>query len=232
MSPDVLKSGNGEIQRSAYQVGRFAAIFSSFLGALYLLGLLARWITTGSLIPRADSLVVLSASVAILWDITLVVLFTVLRFFSPIEKKFYSDLALVFMVLMCSTSSISWFFRLAIIPNLAETMDPSVFRLMDPINNASIPFALEHLGWGLFYALGAIFSGFSFSMDPLERWIKLLLISGGVVSLIHLAGVLINSDTLFILGYLAWGLLLPITSVLLAKWIANFSRTNGRTKSN
>jgi hypothetical protein len=79
-------------------------------------------------------------------------------------------------------------------------------------------YALEHLAWGVFYGLTTIFMGLAMEGGRLETWIRWLFITGGALSLLHVAGIVIASPALIDLGYFAAGVLLPFTTTLLAVW--------------
>jgi uncharacterized membrane protein YiaA len=55
-----------------------------------------------------------------------------------------------------------------------------------------------------------------FPRTQAKTWIRWLLIVGGVMSILYLPGIMIANQALIDLGYYAAGVLLPITTVLLA----------------
>ena len=77
-------------------------------------------------------------------------------------------------------------------------------------------FAIESLGWGLFYGLAAFLRVLPLIGSGLFFWIGLLFIIGGVLSIIYAVGVVIRQPILSLLGFPAWGILLPVASTLLA----------------
>ncbi len=192
------------------------AIFTTSLGVLYLIGLVGKIIVDGTVhSTSSQSIQGISAVVGILLDIALLVMFVVLRWQMSGRNAVFADLACVFMTLVCATSSINWFVQLAILPRLAQTGDPMV-ALIDVHNSSSIMYAIEHLGWGVFYGLATIFMGIAMGSGKLESWIRWLFIAGGVLSLLHVIGIITMNSTINDLGYIAWGVLLPITTTLVA----------------
>jgi hypothetical protein len=78
-------------------------------------------------------------------------------------------------------------------------------------------FAIESLGWGLFYGLGVLFAGLAFlGGRGLDAWIGGLFILGGVLSLLYALGFILRQPILSLLGFPAWSLLATATTVLLA----------------
>ncbi len=119
------------------------------------------------------------------------------------------------MILVCATSSANWFVQLALVPRLAG--NPTLLAMLDVHEPLSLMYAIEHLGWGIFYGLALIFMSIPFGKDKPGRWIRGLMRTGGILSLIHVVGVVATIQPVADLGYIAWGILLPATAILLAR---------------
>ncbi len=77
-------------------------------------------------------------------------------------------------------------------------------------------FAVESLGWGLFYGLGVLFAGLAFlGGSGIDLWISGLFLLGGVLSLLFALGYIIEQPILSLLGFPAWSVLATATFVLL-----------------
>ncbi len=203
-------------RETARQVLYWTALASTILGALYLLGLAGKLMVDGSVHSVSSSGVqTISAVVGLLWDAGLVILFTALRRQGARSRRIYADLALMFILLACATSSVNWFVQLAIMPKLGASGNDVMKALLDGHNEQSITYAMEHLGWGLFYGLAAIFASAGMHGGKLEAWISGLLLASGVLSLVHFVGVAAGSALLGDLGYVAWAILLPAATALL-----------------
>ena len=123
---------------------------------------------------------------------------------------------LIFMVLLAATSGINWYVRLTLVPKIAAAGDTNALALLDIHEINSLMYAVEHLAWGLFYGLAAIFMAFAMEGGKIETWIRWLLIAGGIMSILFIPGIMISSEILIDLGYYAAGILLPIMTALLA----------------
>jgi hypothetical protein len=201
--------------RSARQVAYSMAIFSTIFGFLYFLGLAGKWIVDGSLHSiSSPSVRYASAVIALLWNICLLVLFAAMRRLFSGRQAVFADLASTFITLTCATSSINWFIQLTVVPGLPA--DAAIRALVDIHDPRSISFAAEHLGWGLFYGIGLLLSAGAFNDGSKDASIRWLMISGGALSLLHVLGILSTTHLLSDLGFIAWGVLLPVTSALLA----------------
>ncbi len=200
-----------DVTRETRRVLYWMALASTILGGLYLLGLLGRILVNGSVhAVSGGGIQVVSAVVAIAWDVVLLVLFAALRREYAAEHPLLGDLALLFMLLVCATSTINWFVQLAVLPRLGS--DAGALALLDVHNELSLSYAVEHLGWGLFFGLAVLFAA-----AVLRRgWVRWLFVAAGVLSLLHFVGVIVASQFLGDLGYIAWAVLLPIATGLLA----------------
>jgi hypothetical protein len=194
-----------------------AALISTLFGFLYFLGLAGKYFVDGSIHSvSAPSIQMVSAGIGLLWDVTLLILFVALSRQISRGYSIYAELAWIFMALVCATSSINWFVQLAILPRIAGGGDAALLALVDVHNNNSVMYAIEHLGWGIFYGLATVFIAISFGDGKLENLIRWLLIAGGILSILHVFGIITNNLTFGDLGYIAWGLLLPLTTTILA----------------
>ena len=99
---------------------------------------------------------------------------------------------------------------------MAQAADPGLAAILDPYNPSSLSYALEHLGWGLFLGLATVLGGVALGSRHASRWLRWSLIATGILSLGHFIGVIIASDALVILGFVSWGVALPVASLLLA----------------
>ncbi len=208
---------NAAAMRLSRQMLFWAAAFSTLWGGLYLLGLLGKLTVDGS-VHSTSSVGVqsISAAVALLWNVSLLILFTSLRRQVARNRRLFAEVALIFMVVLCATSSVNWFVQLAVMPKLGYAGESPLTALLDLHNSYSLTYAMEHLGWGLFYGLAALFAAAAIVGGRLETWIRWLFVAGGILSLLHFVGVIAGNSALIDLGYIAWGILLPFSTALLA----------------
>jgi hypothetical protein len=224
MQAEQVQRDKAQARETARQVAYWTALGATVLGALYLLGLAGKLIVDGTVhsvsSPGVQSI---SALVGLLWNVGLVILFVALRRQAPHSQKVFADLAVAFILLTCAPSSVNWFVQLALVPRLGLGYYDELRTLLDVHNELSMSYAMEHLGWGLFFGLAAIFAALALPGGRLERWIRGLLLSSGVLSLVHFVGVAAGSALLSDLGYIAWALLLPAATALL---VARFRKAS------
>lgn len=214
---DLAQVQNNDTAGVAQKVVFFTAVFSTFLGVLYLIGLIGKLIVDGTVHSTSSQPVqTISAVTAILLDISLLILFVALRRQISGSKAVFADLAVVFMILVCATSSINWFVQLAVLPKLVQDGHSTLLALVDVHDTGSIMYAIEHLGWGIFYGMAIIFMALAMGDGRLESLMRWLFIAGGTLSVLHIFGVVTSNLVIGDLGYLAWGILLPLTTTILA----------------
>jgi len=80
-----------------------------------------------------------------------------------------------------------------------------------PYATDGVAFSLEMLGWGLFLSIAALFVASAFGRDRLQRAIRWLFITFGILSLLSVVGYATESP-LISLGFIAWG---PVLSAIL-----------------
>jgi hypothetical protein len=203
--------------KTARQILVLTAVISTIFGILYFVGLMGKLIVNGSIHATSSPAInMVSAAVGLLWDVTLVAMFVALRRLLKGNREVFAELGVVFMVLLAACSGVNWYVQLTLIPKIAQSGNAIVLALLDVHDVNSIMYAMEHLGWGLFYGLAVIFMALAFEGGKIEAWIRWLLIAGGAMSILFIPGILVGNQFLIDLGYYAAGVLLPITTILLA----------------
>ncbi len=199
------------------QILLITAIISTVFGILYFLGLMGKLIVNGSIhATSSPAISMVSAAIGLLWDITLVILFVALKHQIRESKAVLAEIGLLFMVLLAAISSINWYVQLTLVAHIAQSGAAATLALLDIHDAGSIMYAMEHLAWGLFYGLATIFMALAIEGGKIEAWIRWLLIAGGAMSILYIPGILTAHQVLIDLGYYAAGVLLPITTILLA----------------
>ena len=204
------------VPRLASRLGFWAALLVTAIGVVYLVGLIVGSLLWGLTMPPAEPLQLLGAVTTLLLAPTLVVLMACVHDRSPAERKVFSLLGLVFTALFAGMVSINRFVQLAVVrQSVLSGQTEGLARFM-PYGDGSVMFALELLGWGFFLGLAALFVAWVFGPGRLERWIRWLFVSYGVIGLLCAIGFVLAIPFLSTVGFLAWGVVLPVTTALLA----------------
>jgi hypothetical protein len=193
------------------------ALLSTIFGILYFVGLMGKLFVNGSIHAQSSPAIsMVAACIGILWDVTLVILFVALRSRIPENRSVFADLGVAFMVLLAAVSTVNWYVQLTLIPRIVDAGNAAVLELLDIHNVNSVMYAMEHLAWSLFFGLAVIFMAMAFQGGRIETWIRRLLIAAGILSILFIPGYMTTNQFLIDLGYYAAGVLLPITTILIA----------------
>jgi hypothetical protein len=215
-SKEIRKDENNN-QTIARRILLVTAVLSTIFGILYFVGLMGKLLVNGTIHAQSSPAIsMIAACIGILWDVTLVILFVALRRRIPESRSVYADLGVVFVVLLASVSTVNWYVQLTLIPRLAGSGNAAVLELLDIHNLNSVMYAMEHLAWGLFFGLAVIFMALAIQGGRIEAWLRGLLIAAGIMSILFIPGYMTANQFLMDLGYYAAGVILPITTILLA----------------
>ena len=203
-----------ENKSSVAVLGFWFAAISTLVNILYLGVLIYNFSTFGLTFPPPEPTPTLAAISSILGAQLLIILMVILR--SDVEgpRKIFAELAIVFMALLSAMTSANRFVYLSILPVIAEAGDTSAVALLHSYSPTSFMWGLENLGWGFFFGLGALFAAFAFSRQ--ENGLRWMFSISGILSLLHAVGFIIRHPVLTLLGFPAWGIFLPVATILLA----------------
>lgn len=209
---DMMRENNHNTPVSKF--GFWTALIATLNNIFYLGVLIYNFSTFGMTFPPPEPTPTLAAIASILGAQLLIVLMVVLRRDVDESRRVFADLAVVFMVLLSAMTSANRYVYLSILPAIAESGDASAAALVHSYSPTSFMWGIENLGWGLFFGLGALFVTFAFT--PRERGLRWMFGISGVFSLLHGIGFIVRHPILTLLGFPAWGIFLPIGTVLLA----------------
>jgi hypothetical protein len=144
----------------------------------------------------------------------MVALMVAVHAWAPIHAKTLSLTSVIFMGLLAGVTCIVHFVILTLSrqPEFAgRTWSSQVFSFEWP----SVAYALDILGWDVFFPLSMLFAAPVFRGSGLAAWVRVLMIASGVLSLAGLSGVVV-SDMLVrnigIVGYV--GVFLFVAALL------------------
>ena len=134
--------------------------------------------------------------------------------YAPPEQKFYSLLALIFMILLAGLTSTIHFIVLTVGPQLAAAglpWTPLFFAWKWP----SVAYAVDILAWDWFFALAMLFAAAVFKTGRLERTVRMLMILSGVLSLAGLLGVFLADMQVRNIGIIGYAVVAPVAFLLI-----------------
>ena len=127
----------------------------------------------------------------------------------------YSQIALVFMIVLATITTSVHFVGLTVGPRL-EATGLSWVPLVVSFEWPSIVYALDILAWDWFFALSILFAVPVFrGGSQLERWVWLLLLVSGLLSLAGLIGVPLADMQVRNIGVVGYAVVAPVAFLLI-----------------
>jgi hypothetical protein len=139
----------------------------------------------------------------------------VVQAYASREVRIYGFIAVVFMILMAGITSGVHFMILTVSrPIAAAGFDgaPLFFSFRWP----SVVYALDILAWDWFFALAMLCAAPVFRGGGLERWLRMLMISSGILSLAGLIGVPLGNMQVRNIGIGGYAVVAPAVFLLLS----------------
>jgi hypothetical protein len=200
------------------QAGFWAAVILA-VGFLVYLGILAVMLISGTGYPPVEPYQTI-LHFLILFAATMMVFFwATLHTVVPRDRQFFSLASLALIVIFATLTSINRFVALTVVRQSLASGNTAGLQWFLPYAWPSIMLAMEILGWGLFFGLACLCLAPVFVSGKLERAIFWTLLVTGVLCLLSVVGLLLNSMALLgLVAPLAWGLIPAITFILMAIW--------------
>src|SRR5215213_7933151 len=144
----------------------------------------------------------------------MVALMVVVHAWAPMHLKTLSLTSVVFMGLLAGVTCIVHFVMLTL-SRQPEFAGQSWLPLVMSFNWPSVVYALDILGWDVFFALSMLFAAPVFWGSRLVAWIRVLMIASGVLSLAGLSGVVAGDMQLRNIGIVGYvGVFLVVAALL------------------
>ena len=144
----------------------------------------------------------------------MVALMVTVHAWAPIHAKTFSLTSLVFMGLLAGVTCSLHFMILTLSrqPEFSgQPWQPLVFSFEWP----SIAYALDIVGWDVFFGLSMLFAAPVFSGSRLAAWIRMLMIASGVLSLAGLSGVVVGDMQMRNIGIVGYVGVFVVVAALL-----------------
>ncbi len=207
---------------SASLVALIGLVYAALLGAAAAVGSLA--------LPPPEPIGSFAAVDTIATAVLLVVLVVAIDALTPLERRPFSRLSVVFTALFACVVTINRFVQLTIVRQSVAAGDVADLRRFLPYDPRSAMFALEILGWGLFLGLAALCLVPALRGPGARAWIARLLGLYGVLGLACALGLVLDSP-LVVVGFVAWGGVLPLAAGLIAFSFRPGARERGWSRS-
>ena len=144
----------------------------------------------------------------------MVALMVVVHAWAPMHAKTLSLTSVVFMGLLAGLTC-SVHFVILTMSRQPEFTEQSWLPLVLSFNWPSVAYALDILGWDIFFALSMLFAAPVFWGSRLAAWIRVLMIASGVLALAGLSGVVAGDMQLRNIGIVGYvGVFLVVVALL------------------
>ena len=131
-----------------------------------------------------------------------------------VHAKALSMTSVVFMGLLAGVTC-SLHFVILTLSRQPEFTGQSWLPLVLSFNWPSVAYALDILGWDIFFALSMLFAAPVFWGSRLAAWIRVLMVASGVLALAGLSGVVVGDMQLRNIGIVGYvGVFLLVTALL------------------
>ena len=145
----------------------------------------------------------------------MVVLMVSVHAWAPMRVKIFSFIAVVFMGLLCVITC-SVHFVILTLSHQTAFAGQSWLPLFMEFKWPSVVYALDILGWDIFFPFSMLFAAPVFRGNRLAAWIRLLMVASGVLSLAGLSGVAFGDMQLRNIGIVGYVGVFFIIDILLA----------------
>jgi hypothetical protein len=204
-----------EFTATARRFGIFSGSATVILLVAYAVTLIVGLASLGSpQEPIGDPMFTILEILIITMMPAMVALMVAVHAWAPMHAKTLSLTSLIFMSLLAGVTCSLHFCILALSrqPEFAgQSWLPLVFSFEWP----SVAYALDIVGWDVYFALSMLFAAPVFSGSRLAAWIRVLMIASGVLSLAGLSGVVVGDmevRNIGIVGYV--GVFLVVAALL------------------
>ena len=144
----------------------------------------------------------------------MVALMVAVHAWAPMHAKTLSLTSVVFMGMLAGLTCSVHFVILTLSRQPEFTAQPWL-PLVLSFTWPSVVYALDILGWDVFFPLSMLFAALVFQGSPLAAWIRVLMIASGVLSLAGLSGVVARDMQLRNIGIVGYvGVFLVVAALL------------------
>lgn len=218
---------NPDLSGMARRLGFCSAVATVALIAAYAMALAVGFSSIASpQQPIGDPVFSILEILIILLMPVMVTLMASIHIRAPAKSKVLSLAALVFMSLLAGLTC-SVHFVILTLSHHPVFSDQSWLPLFLSFKWPSVVYALDILGWDVFFPLAMFFAAPTFGGSRLARWIRFTMIVSGVLALAGLSGVVMNDMRFRNIGIVGYVVGFFVVALLLAVFFARANRDLG-----
>lgn len=209
MTDAAVETSSERIARLAhhFRLGQWTAWGVVAMYVIYLAAVALSGVVMGTA-PRDPSWMVAEV-VTVIGAPIQVVLFALIFQYALVRAKLYGLLAFGFIVVWAALTMCVHFIELTLVRRIDLASSPAFTSIFD-LAHPSLLLSIELLAWHLFFGLSLVFAAFAFIGRGKERFVRIGLMVGGLLSIAGLSGPILDKAALRILGVIGYGLVFPI----------------------
>lgn len=196
-------------------LGFYSSLLLTIIGAVYFIIIGSLFATGNNTMPPSENNQLFGAIVTIIMAPLLIIMITAIHYVTAQDKKILSHLGIIFCIIFATFVSINRFVQLVVVRLSVKAGDLEGLKRFYPYEQDSAMFTLELIGWGIFLSLALLFIAFVFSSGRLQRSIQIFLFLYAIIGITGSVALILNSPVA-VIGFAAWGLILPISTGLLS----------------
>jgi hypothetical protein len=199
----------------ACQFGFWSALLFTLTGIGYIAVVGGFIAMHGLILPPVGPIQTFGGVITILDAQLLLVLMASIHETTPARTRILSGLALIFTALFDAMVGINRFVQLSVVHQRLAAGETEGISWFLAYGSHSAMLALEILGWGLFLGIACLLAAPLFSCGKLGQAIRWLFALYGILGLLAAVG-FATASPIAAVGFFGWGLVLPVTTALLA----------------
>jgi hypothetical protein len=164
--------------------------------------------------PIGDPMITILEVLIISMMPAMVALMVAVHAWAPMHAKTLSLTSLIFMGLLAGVTC-SLHFVILTLSRQPEFTGQPWLPLVFSFNWPSVAYALDILGWDVFFALSMLFAAPVFQGSRLAAWIRVLMLASGVIALAGLSGVVVGDMQLRNIGIVGYVGVFVVVAALL-----------------
>jgi hypothetical protein len=153
----------------------------------------------------------------------LIIIIVSIHYIVPADRKILSHLGIIFCSIFAIMVSINRFIQLIVVRPGVISGDVEGLKRFYPYQPGSAMFALELVGWGIFLSIALLFIAFVFSSQGIQKYIRISFFIYTILGITGSIGLIIKSPVSAI-GFVAWGFILQISSILLSVFFYKYKK--------
>jgi hypothetical protein len=214
-----LEKSTSTMNRTVARVGFWAALVTTVMNVLFMIGIIAipatQWLDLPGYASAFKSIEILPAIPSLLLCPAVVILMLSIHFYAAQDIKILSLTAVAFAIIYAALCSLNYFVQITTVRHSIAVGDTNVLAPFIMANPGSVMLAIDTLGYSFLF-LSTLFAAPVFAGNRLENAIRWLFVASGVLGLLGVLAFAIGQQAVYFIGLMVSGLPFLAATVSLA----------------